>query len=127
MLFRPLVTLALVAPLVACGDVPPNPGIGFDAVQALPPSARLETVLDAGGRIIPADALRSLVAAMGEDAFLQAIGGRAGDDLLIRPDAAACIDDLEPENCRRIVADGMNYRVFTLDGEPLGTLGASRG
>ena len=126
MLPRPVVTLALLAPLLGCYH-PPDPEIGFEAAQALPPSAPFEAVLDAGGRVVPADALGGIVATMGEDAFLRAIGGGAGDELVLRPDATACIDGEEPERCRRIVADGLNYRVFAMDGAPLGTLGASRG
>ncbi len=127
MFCRPLATLAVLAPLVACSGTPPDPAIGFDAAMALPPSATFGEVVGAGGRVLGVDGLRSIVATMGEDAFLQAIGGGAGDRLVIREDAAVCIDPTDNEQCRRIVADGTSFRVFALDGAPMGTLTPSRG
>lgn len=127
MVRRPLVTLALLAPLVACSGTPPDPAIGFEAAQALPASATFGEVVAAGGRVLGVDPLRTVVANMGEDAFLHAIGGRAGDRLVIREDAAACTNPGDNTTCRRIVADGVSFRVFALDGAPIGTLTPSRG
>jgi len=127
MVRRPLVTLAVLAPLVACSGTPPDPAIGFAAAQALPASATYGEVVAAGGRVLGVDGLRSITATMGDDAFLRAIGGSAGDRLVIREDAAVCMDPADNDRCRRVVADGMNFRVFALDGAPLGTLTPSRG
>lgn len=127
MVRRPLATLAVLAPLVACSGTPPDPAIGFASAQALPASATYGELVAAGGRVLGVDALRTVVATMGEDASLQALGGRAGDRLVIREDAAACTDPGDNATCRRVVADGTNFRVFTLDGEPTGTLNPSRG
>jgi hypothetical protein len=125
---RPLLLAASLLVLAACTrPVPPEPAIGFAQATALPPSAGLAELVGAGGRVLSGDAVRTVVAMMGEDAFLQAIGGGASDALRLRPDGAACINDVEPTNCRRIVADGMNYRVFALAGEPLGMLNPSPG
>ena len=125
---RPLPLAAALLLLAACGRVePPEPMIGFARATALPPSASYAELVEAGGRVLGADAVRTVVAQMGEDAFLQAIGGTAGDRLRLRPDGAACIGEVEPGDCRRIVADGTDYRVFTLAGEPLGTPGPSPG
>jgi hypothetical protein len=127
MVRRPLLAVAVLAPLVACSGTPPDPAIGFQAAQALPASATYGEVIAAGGRVLGVDPLRTIVATMGDDAFLHAIGGDAGDRLVVREDAAVCMDPTDNARCRRIVADGLNFRVFALDGAPLGTLAPSRG
>ena len=127
MIGRPLLVVAALALLAACRATPPDPAIGFDAATALPADATYAELIGAGGRVLGADALRSLVATMGDDAFLQAIGGGSADELVLRSDGAACIDRPATEQCRRIVADGTSFRVFTMDGAPQGTLTPSRG
>jgi hypothetical protein len=127
MVCRPVAALALVLPLAACSGVPPNPEIGFATAAALPASATYDELLAAGARVMPPDALPSLIATMGEDAFARAIGGTAGDRLVIREDAAVCTEPDDDASCRRIVADGISYRVFALDGAPRGTLTPARG
>jgi hypothetical protein len=126
---RPLLALAALVVVAGCTEaIPPDPSIGFDQAIALPASAGYDELIAAGGRVLGADALRSVVATMGEDAFLQGIGGSADAQLVLRPDGAACIDGTAEEQCRRIVADGVDYRVFAAaDGAPLGTLTPSRG
>ncbi|MFP4269857.1 MAG: hypothetical protein ACLFTL_04740, partial [Alphaproteobacteria bacterium] len=81
MVHRPLAALAVLAPLVACSGTPPDPAIGFADAEAVPASATYDELVAAGGRVVGADALRSIVATMGEDAALRALGGRAGDRL----------------------------------------------
>lgn len=125
---RPLATLALLAVLAACTRaVPPDPMIGFDAASAHPPSATFRELVTDGARVLDAEAVRSIVGIMGEDPFLQAIGGRAADELVIRADGGACIGGTEDAVCRRIVADGRRFRVFDFAGAPIGTLGPSAG
>jgi len=119
--------LALLVLLAACSQTPPDPAIGFQAAAAQPPDARLDEVVAAGGRVLGADAVRSVVATMGETAFLERLGGSAGDGLTLQSDGSVCIDDTVDTPCRRIVADGTDFRIFTLGGEPRGTLTPSAG
>jgi hypothetical protein len=119
--------LALPVLLAACSGTPPDPAIGFRAAAAQPAEAGLDEVVAAGGRVLGADAVRSVVASLGETTFLQRLGGSAGTRLVLRSDGAACLDDRADARCRRIVADGTDYRVFTLAGEPRGTLTPSAG
>ncbi len=128
MLHRPLATVALLVVLAACTRAePPDPVIGFGAASAHPLSASYRELVTDGARVLDAEAVRSVVGLMGEDAFLQAIGGRAEDELVLRADGAACTGGTADADCRRIVADGMRFRVFDFAGAPLGTLGPSAG
>jgi len=125
---RLLFGLGLALSVAACGiSPPPDPRVDFARASTLPLSASLDQLTAVGARVLDAEAVRSVVATMGSDTFATAIGGTATDDLLIRADGAACLNEPEPPSCRRIVADGFNYRVFELSGEPLGTLTPARG
>jgi hypothetical protein len=128
MLFRPFALALVVLALAACGRaMPGDPAIGFDEASALPADADLATVVAAGGRTLGPTRVRGLVGIMGDQAFLRAIDGAAGGELVVEPDGRVCFAGAPPERCRVLVADGTAFRLFTPDGAPAGTLTPSAG
>ena len=123
MLHRPFALVLVVLALAACGRATPgDPAIGFDAASALPADADYATVIAAGGRALGPTRVRGLRGITGDQAFLRAIDGPAGGEIVVQPDGRVCVADAPPERCRVLVADGTVFRLFTPDGAPAGTL-----
>jgi len=126
---RLVIPAALALLLVACATdtPPPNPDIGFADAAALPASASRDELVENGARVLDAEAVRGVIANMGEAEFAEAIGGSGAEAVTLRSDGVACLDANEGETCRRLVGDGRRYRLFNLEDEPMGTLRGSAG
>lgn len=125
---RSLAALLLGPSLVACAAAsPPDPATGFDLARDQPFHATQAEVLAAGGRLLDGPSVQRVVARLGEQATLAALGARPGEQLFIDARGRLCRATPTAPSCCVVIADGEGYRLFDENGAPVGSLTPSRG